>query len=61
MAALKEMSSEFISGYIRLADGEKDPRNLMLAFAVDRVIGVEFDISKHAEVYFFIKTTKDMG
>jgi DNA repair/transcription protein MET18/MMS19 len=49
-AALKDSGSEFLSNYIRLAEGEKDPRNLMLAFAIDRVIGVEFDISAHAEV-----------
>jgi DNA repair/transcription protein MET18/MMS19 len=48
--ALKSLGSEFISGYIRLAEGEKDPRNLMLAFAIDRVIGVEFDISNYVEV-----------
>lgn len=48
------MDSEFLSGYINLADGEKDPRNLMVAFAIARVIGVEFDVSKHAEVIWCI-------
>jgi DNA repair/transcription protein MET18/MMS19 len=48
-SVLKEMGSEFLTGYINLADGEKDPRNLMLAFAIDRVIGIEFDIATHVE------------
>jgi DNA repair/transcription protein MET18/MMS19 len=44
------MGKRFISGYITLAEGEKDPRNLLLAFAIARVILVEFDISDHVEV-----------
>lgn len=44
------MRKEFLSGYIALADGEKDPRNLLTAFAIARVILVEFDISDHIEV-----------
>jgi DNA repair/transcription protein MET18/MMS19 len=48
------MGSDFLSGYIRLADGEKDPRNLMVAFAIARVIGIEFDIATHAEALFDI-------
>lgn len=47
---LKAMRKEFLSGYIALADGEKDPRNLLTAFAIARVILVEFDISDHIEV-----------
>ena len=46
------MGSEFLDGYIALADGEKDPRNLMLLFAMDRVLCIEFDISKHIEVSY---------
>lgn len=52
--ALKGLGGEFISGYIKLADGEKDPRNLMVAFAIARVVGVEFDISGHVEEFFNI-------
>ena len=48
--ALKSMGKEFLSGYIALAEGEKDPRNLLLAFAIDRVLLLEFDISAHIEV-----------
>ncbi|KAH9976079.1 Dos2-interacting transcription regulator of RNA-Pol-II-domain-containing protein [Russula compacta] len=33
---LKSMGDSFLSGYIALADGEKDPRNLMIAFAIAR-------------------------
>ncbi|CDO69761.1 hypothetical protein BN946_scf184766.g6 [Trametes cinnabarina] len=47
--ALKDMSDEFIRGYISLAEGEKDPRNLLLAFAIDRVLLIEFDVQKHIE------------
>ena len=44
------MGKEFLDGYISLADGEKDPRNLLVAFAIARVILIEFDISAHVEV-----------
>jgi hypothetical protein len=45
------MGPDFLTGYIALADGEKDPRNLMVAFAIARVIGIEFDIKRHVEVF----------
>jgi DNA repair/transcription protein MET18/MMS19 len=47
---LKSMGDRFLSGYITLADGEKDPRNLMIAFAIARVLAIEFDISTKLEV-----------
>jgi DNA repair/transcription protein MET18/MMS19 len=50
---LKGMNNEFLSGYIALADGEKDPRNLLIAFAIARVILIEFNISDHIEVVLF--------
>ncbi|KAK7040568.1 MMS19 nucleotide excision repair [Favolaschia claudopus] len=46
---LKGMKSEFILPYIYLAEGEKDPRNLLVAFAIARVIVVEFDCADHIE------------
>ncbi|KAI0372603.1 ARM repeat-containing protein [Pilatotrama ljubarskyi] len=52
--ALKSMGDEFLRGYINLAEGEKDPRNLLLAFAVDRVLLIEFDVEKHIEDFFNI-------
>jgi hypothetical protein len=47
------MGKEFLSGYVTLVEGEKDPRNLMTAFAIARVILVEFDIADHVEVCVF--------
>jgi DNA repair/transcription protein MET18/MMS19 len=52
-AVLKAKGKEFLDGYISLAEGEKDPRNLMTAFAIARVILIEFDISLHVEVPSF--------
>ncbi|KAG2747281.1 hypothetical protein P692DRAFT_20736558 [Suillus brevipes Sb2] len=51
---LKEMGSTFLAGYVNLAVGEKDPRNLMLAFAIARVVLVEFDTLAHIEDFFDI-------
>lgn len=48
--ALKRMGKEFISGYCALAEGEKDPRNLMLSFGMVYVILVEFEIDQNVEV-----------
>jgi DNA repair/transcription protein MET18/MMS19 len=45
------MNEEFLTGYISLAEGEKDPRNLLLAFAIARVLLIEFDIKYHVEVH----------
>lgn len=50
------MGEVFLKGYIMLVDGEKDPRNLMLAFSIDRVICIEFDISSQIEVNEFKST-----
>ncbi|KAG6821481.1 hypothetical protein H0H93_010205 [Arthromyces matolae] len=47
--ALKQLGKSFLSGYSVLAEGEKDPRNLLVAFAIARVILIEFDISEHIE------------
>jgi DNA repair/transcription protein MET18/MMS19 len=58
---LKEMSSTFLSGYVNLAVGEKDPRNLMLAFAIARVVLVEFDTSAHTEVLSHCNTFRPMS
>ncbi|KAI8971440.1 RNAPII transcription regulator C-terminal-domain-containing protein [Mycotypha africana] len=42
----------FISGFINCMDGEKDPRNLMVAFELVRAIIDRFDISRHIEDLF---------
>ena len=47
---LRENNDEFLEGYIALVDGEKDPRNLMLTFSMDRVLCIEFDIDRCIEV-----------
>lgn len=47
---LKAMNDDFINSYVKLADGEKDPRNLIITFAIDRVLLIEFDVTKHYEV-----------
>lgn len=65
-AALKSLGKEFLSGYISLAEGEKDPRNLLLAFAIDRVLLLEFDIAAHIEVSDALRMvctelTRDLG
>jgi DNA repair/transcription protein MET18/MMS19 len=49
---MQSLGAEFITSYIRMVDGEKDPRNLMLLFSIDRVILLEFDISAHVEEMF---------
>lgn len=46
------MGKEFISGYAAMAEGEKDPRNLMLSFSIVRVVLVEFEISENVDVSF---------
>jgi hypothetical protein len=33
-----------------MVDGEKDPRNLMLLFSLEKVILLEFDVKDHVEV-----------
>ncbi|EMD39279.1 hypothetical protein CERSUDRAFT_82017 [Gelatoporia subvermispora B] len=52
--ALKGLGKEFLSRYVALVEGEKDPRNLLLAFAIDRVLLIEFDASSHVEDLFNI-------
>ncbi len=42
--ALKEYGADFIVGFSGLMNGEKDPRNLMLAFSIMKVIITEFHI-----------------
>jgi DNA repair/transcription protein MET18/MMS19 len=50
LPALQALGPSFIKGYIDIANGEKDPRNLLVAFALDRVILLEFDVSNFIEV-----------
>ncbi len=59
--ALKNMGDEFIRGYVGLAEGEKDPRNLLLAFAIDRVLLIEFDTTKFIEVCSIVVTCPSLS
>ncbi|KAA1102014.1 hypothetical protein PGT21_035075 [Puccinia graminis f. sp. tritici] len=52
--ALQSMGSEFLSGYCTLVEGEKDPRNLVVAFKLAKVILTEFDLGDQAESLFDI-------
>ncbi|WWC93066.1 uncharacterized protein L201_008031 [Kwoniella dendrophila CBS 6074] len=52
--ALKSMGTSFINSYTKMVDGEKDPRNLMLLFSIDRVILLEFEVKDHIEDFFDI-------
>ncbi|KAG0005423.1 hypothetical protein BGZ79_004840 [Entomortierella chlamydospora] len=49
---LRSMSSDFVFGFIQCLDGEKDPRNLLLAFQLIKKIIREFDIAQHVEDLF---------
>jgi hypothetical protein len=44
------MGDESLVGVVDLMTGEKDPRNLMLAFSILKVLMVEWDIKNHIEV-----------
>lgn len=50
MLVLKQAEQDFVIGFIQAMDGEKDPRNLLLAFSLVKLIIQEFDISKRVEV-----------
>lgn len=49
-AALLLMGADFTTAWLRIATGEKDPRNLMIAFAIYRVVLIEFPINDHIDV-----------
>lgn len=50
-SAISSLADESLVGIVDLVSGEKDPRNLMMIFSILKVIIVEWDIVKHAEVY----------
>ncbi|KAI8387304.1 Dos2-interacting transcription regulator of RNA-Pol-II-domain-containing protein [Blakeslea trispora] len=49
---LKSINDEFIYGYAKIMDGEKDPRNLICAFQAMKNLVLHFDISSHIEDIF---------
>lgn len=50
LSALQDMGEEFVTGYVKLADGEKDPRNLIISFSIVRVMLIEFNITSNVDV-----------
>ena len=44
LSDVKSMESDFVCGYIQTMDGEKDPRNLVLAFQSVTIIAQNFAI-----------------
>ncbi|KAI8370563.1 Dos2-interacting transcription regulator of RNA-Pol-II-domain-containing protein [Radiomyces spectabilis] len=54
LPALQGPDLNFIPGFVNFMDGEKDPRNLLVAFELIRVIIDKFDISRHVEDLFEI-------
>ncbi|KAG9009002.1 hypothetical protein FRB94_012639 [Tulasnella sp. JGI-2019a] len=52
--ALKGLGTATVKGYLILAEGEKDPRNLMLAFSIVRVLLIEFNVADHIDDLFDI-------
>ena len=49
-SVLKDLGADFLNSYVKLVDGEKDPRNLLMLFAMDRVILLEFDVEPMIDV-----------
>ncbi|KAK9767180.1 hypothetical protein K7432_003209 [Basidiobolus ranarum] len=52
IASIKSMKDQFVTGYLNVMDGEKDPRNLMLAFKSVKKIIDNFEIINHVESLF---------
>ncbi|KAF8328366.1 ARM repeat-containing protein [Cantharellus anzutake] len=50
--AMRLLDRDFVSGYVSIAEGEKDPRSLLLSFSVVRVLLIEFPIQAHIENLF---------
>ncbi|XP_069139369.1 MMS19 nucleotide excision repair protein homolog [Argopecten irradians] len=49
---LQKMGSDFVLGYIRAMDAEKDPRNLVLAFRCANIVIVSFPLGVFVEEMF---------
>ncbi|KAL0079570.1 Dos2-interacting transcription regulator of RNA-Pol-II-domain-containing protein [Phycomyces blakesleeanus] len=49
---LQRARVNFIGSFVAFMDGEKDPRNLVIAFEIVRFIIEKFDISQHVEDLF---------
>ncbi|KIO20015.1 hypothetical protein M407DRAFT_11103 [Tulasnella calospora MUT 4182] len=49
---LKGMGDEFLRKYVSIVEGEKDPRNLLMAFSIDRVVLIEWEVKSYIEDFF---------
>ncbi|TPX58071.1 hypothetical protein PhCBS80983_g03371 [Powellomyces hirtus] len=54
LPAVRKFGPSFVSDYVQVMDGEKDPRNLLLAFRTVKLIIGTLDYSNHAEDLFGI-------
>ncbi|KAJ3022175.1 mms19 nucleotide excision repair [Thoreauomyces humboldtii] len=54
LPAVRRLGPAFVSEYVQMVDGEKDPRNLLLAFRTVRLIIRQLDFAEHAEDLFGI-------
>ena len=41
---MQEMGSDFVYLYIQMMDGEKDPRNLVIAFSIVNILASHFPL-----------------
>ncbi|ODQ67104.1 ARM repeat-containing protein [Nadsonia fulvescens var. elongata DSM 6958] len=49
---IKSLGGMFVKGFIKITSGEKDPRNLMASFSINKVILEHFDITEFVEDLF---------
>ncbi|KAI9097045.1 Dos2-interacting transcription regulator of RNA-Pol-II-domain-containing protein [Phlyctochytrium arcticum] len=54
MSAMKSLGSDFVSGFVQAMDGEKDPRNLLLAFRIIKTIVQNLEFAQLAEDVFSV-------
>ncbi|PWN52408.1 hypothetical protein IE53DRAFT_378181 [Violaceomyces palustris] len=47
------VGKDFLKGYVKLVSGEKDPRNLMVLFGVDKVLLTEWEMDTELTEAFF--------
>ena len=54
-AELQKLGTDFVYGYLQVMDGEKDPRNLVLAFQCARRIIENFPLGRILIVHLFVR------
>ncbi|XP_078589095.1 MMS19 nucleotide excision repair protein homolog [Branchiostoma floridae x Branchiostoma japonicum] len=52
LEALQALGADFVWGFIQAMDGEKDPRNLIIAFSIARIAAQAFPIGTFTEELF---------